>query len=379
MSSMQIRKQYFFNSLMLFFLLGCTTTRQGASFTSDHSVEGIATFTNPIIAKGADPWVFKDDSVYYFCFAENSGGRPHITVSKSKLLSRPGKGVTIWQSVQGSWNSKNLWAPELHKIGNKWYVYYTAGKAGPPFIYQRSGVLESVTDDPLGEYIEKAILQTGIDSTDYVQTTWAIDLTVADINGKLYAIWSGWDKNETTDATPQHLFIAEMSDPYTISSPRSKIAVAEEDWEIGGPLNLIEGPQVVKQKGKIFILYSTRESWMKEYRLGQLQLIDSLKSPLDKTNWIKKGPVFQGTDSVFGPGHASYTTSPDGKEWWILYHAKKSAKPGWDRDIRLQKFTWNSTGEPVFGKPVNSGVPLERPSGEAEILRRKKESELILN
>lgn len=368
---MQLRKPFLFQTIILFLLLGCSPARQRESFTSDHKIDEIATFTNPIIPNGADPWVLKDDSVYYFCFADDSKGRPHITVSKSNSLTMPGKRVIIWQAPEGAWNSKNLWAPELHKMGNKWYVYYTAGKAGPPFIYQRSGVLESITSDPQGEYIEKGILQTGIDSTDYVQTTWAIDLTVAHINGRLYAIWSGWDKNETSDATPQHLFMAEMSDPYTISSRRSKISEAQEEWETGGPLNLIEGPQVVKHDGRIFIFYSTRESWTKEYRIGQLQLVDSTRSPLDKANWIKKGPVFRGTDSVFGPGHASYTTSPDGKESWILYHAKKSDKPGWARDIRLQPFTWSAAGQPEFGDPVNTGLRLKRPSGEEVILRKK--------
>lgn len=333
-------------------------------------------FTNPIIANGADPWVIKDDSLYYFCFAGGGpGGTSAITVSKSKLLTEPGKRKLVWHAEENAWNRRNLWAPELHKIGDKWYIYYTAGKGGPPFINQRSGVLESLTNDPQGEYREKGILQTGNDSNDYVSTIWAIDLTVTEINGKLYAIWSGWDKNENTDKTPQHLFIAEMSNPYTISSPRSKIAMAEEPWETGGSLDLIEGPQVLKHDGKTLIIYSTRESWMKEYRLGQLRLIDSTKSPLHAENWVKNGPVFQGTDEVFGTGHASFTTSPDGKEWWILYHAKKSDKPGWQRDVRLQKFTWNNSGIPVFGKPVPAGVKMKRPSGEAEIMYKEKKQE----
>ncbi|HEY1056524.1 MAG TPA: family 43 glycosylhydrolase, partial [Emticicia sp.] len=64
--------------------------------------------------------------------------------------------------------------------------------------------------------------------------------------------------------------------------------------------------------------------------------------------------------------HASFTTSADGKEWWIFYHAKKSTSPGWARDLRLQKFTWNADGSPHFGTPVPAGIPMKLPSGEKE-------------
>lgn len=359
-----------FQLLLVVLFVSCNSHRLSMRDVQQELPDSLTTFTNPIIANGADPWVIKDDSLYYFCFSSGNG----ISISASKILSKPGTPVRVWQPAKNAWNRKNIWAPELHKIGNRWYIYYTAGKAGPPYINQRAGVLESLSDSPFGPYEEKGVLQTGEDSSDYVKTIWAIDPTVTTINGQLYVIWSGWDKNEKTDATEQDLYIAKMSDPYTISSPRSKIAKPSESWETGGPLNLIEGPQVLKHDNKIFIIYSTRESWTKEYRLGQLMLRDSTSSPLDAANWIKKGPVFEGTEDVFGPGHASFTVSPDGKEWWILYHAKKSTSPGWDREIRLQQFTWSESGEPVFGKPVPAGISLKRPGGDAEILYKMEKN-----
>lgn len=336
--------------------------RPGNAQTSSDaaSTDTSRTFVNPI-GNGADPWVTKYQGYYYVCLG---GGGNSITVSKSESLIRPGKKVKVWIAPKEGWNSNCIWAPELHHIGNKWYIYYAAGKSGPPYIYQRSGVLESVTDDAQGEYIDKGVLKTGYDPDDYVKTIWAIDLNVATINNQLYAIWSGWEQNRSTHTTPQHLYIAKMSNPYTISSERVKISSPVEPWETGGPLNLNEGPEVLQHKDKTFIIYSTRESWTKEYRLGQLMLKDSSKSPLSPDNWTKKGPVFQGTPQVLGVGHASFTTSPDDKEWWIFYHSKKSEAPGWSRDLRLQKFTWDSTGNPVFGSPVPAGIRINKPSGE---------------
>jgi GH43 family beta-xylosidase len=320
-------------------------------------------FTNPI-GNGADPWVIKCNNYYYVCQSNGGIGSKGISVSKSDRLTVLGKPVTVWQAPATGWNSNQIWAPELHHFNNKWYIYYAAGKSGPPYIHQRSGVLESVTDDPQGKYIDKGVLNTGTDAKDETGTIWAIDVNVGRINGKLYAIWSGWERNAGTDKTSQHLYIAEMSNPWTMSSERVKISSPDQGWERGGSLDLNEGPEFLMHGGQAFIIYSTRESWTAEYRLGQLRLKDTRKSPLDATNWEKKGPVFQGTSEVLGTGHASFTTSPDGKEWWIFYHAKKAKDHGWARDLRLQKFTWKADGSPDFGIPVPAGTPVQVPSGE---------------
>lgn len=322
-----------------------------------------ATFTNPI-GNGADPWVIRHNGYYYVCQSNGNIDSKGISVRKSKKLSQLGKPVTVWKTPSKGWNSNQVWAPELHYFNNKWYIYYAAGKAGPPYIHQRSGVLESVTDDPQGEYIDKGILNTGVDKQDETGTIWAIDVNVGTIGGKLYAVWSGWEKNAATDKTSQHLYIAEMSNPWTISSARVKISSPDQSWEKGGPLDLNEGPQFLMRNNQVFIIYSTRESWTPEYRLGQLKLRDTSKSPLDAANWEKSGPVFQGTSGVLGTGHASFTQSPDGKEWWIFYHTKKSVTLGWSRDLRLQQFVWRADGSPDFGTPIPAGVPIRVPSGE---------------
>lgn len=327
------------------------------------SIDSSKYFTNPI-AKGADPWVVKDGKFYYASFSgTGKDGRKNIAITKSKTLTQLGERKVVWTAPPNAWNTNCVWAPEIHKIGEKWYIYYAAGKSGPPFIYQRAGVLESEGSDPQGQYIDKGILKTGHDEQDYCKTIWAIDLTVTTIQGQLYAIWSGWEQNNHTDKTPQHLYIAKMKNPWTISSARVKISSPVEPWEIGGPLNINEGPEVLKHDDDVFIIYSTRESWTPAYRLGQLKL-KRASDPMNPANWIKKGPVFQGTAQVFGVGHASFTTSPNGKEDWIFYHSKISTEPGWARNLRLQQFFWDKNGEPVFGEPLPAGTKLKKPEGE---------------
>ncbi|MBC3540952.1 glycoside hydrolase family 43 protein [Rufibacter sp. H-1] len=346
-------------------LLGCKSSAvlEAPAETQAGKTDAALYFTNPVM-DGADPWVWKQDSVYYSC----GSGNGTIYVSQSTKLTKLGERVPVWKAPSTGWNAHNIWAPEIHFLQGKWYIYYAAGKdPGGPFIHQRSGVLESTTGSPFGPYVDKGMLYTG-DSLQHPGTAkWAIDLSPFYLNGQLYAVWSGWEQNAATDRTKQHLYLARMSNPWTISSNRAKISSPTQPWETGGELDLNEGPELLKKNEKAFLIYSCRESWLKEYRLGQLTLSDTLADPMLASNWTKSdGPVFQSTAEVLGVGHCSFTTSPDNTEDWILYHAKKSAQPGWQRDIRMQKFTWTADGFPVFGEPVSSGVPIKVPSGQKE-------------
>ena len=320
------------------------------------------TFSNPVW-DGADPWMVKQDDEYIYCFSINNG----IAVSSSKFMTKRDKAEYIWKAPASGWNSNCVWAPEIHFIDGHWYVYYAAGVSGPPFIHQRTGVLRSANDNVYSEYKDMGMLNTGDDPDDITKNIWAIDMTVLEHKGKLYAIWSGWMEQMDTDATSQHLFIQEMENPYTLKGKRILLSSPEESWETGGPLDLNEGPQVLKHDDEVFIIYSCRESWLKEYRQGMLQLKNPDANPLDLESWIKSGPVFEGNNSVYGVGHVSFVKSPNETEDWIIYHSKKTTEPGWDRDVRMQPFNWNADGTPDFGEAIRAGKTIQRPSGEVEI------------
>ena len=320
------------------------------------------TFTNPIDV-GADPWVIRQNGTYYSVESANGG----IWVYRSDTLTRPKQnGVRVWTPPDTGWNRTNVWAPELHFIDGKSYIYYTAGRSGPPFTEQRSGVLESSTTNPQGAYTDRGMLYTGDSVATRAHNVWSIDLTVHEINGMLYAVWSGWLDNATTDKTPQHLYMARMANPWTMSTNRVRISSPTADWERGPELDLQEGPEFLEHAGQVFIIYSTRDSWLKEYELGQLRLRAPLTDPMNPDSIVKTGPVFTGTSNVFGVGHASFTMSPDGTENWIVYHSKVDVAPGWNRVIRTQKFEWNTDGSPRFGVPTAPGETVRMPLGQCQ-------------
>jgi GH43 family beta-xylosidase len=179
-------------------------------------------------------------------------------------------------------------------------------------------------------------------------------------DGNLYFVWSGWEGFEDV---MQNLYIAPMSDPFTISGERVCISRPEHDWEKRVRPWVNEGPEPLWNGSRLFIIYSASGSWTDHYCLGQLSFMGG--DPLDPNSWKKKTePVFRATDSVFGPGHCSFVKSRDGKEDWIVYHSAREKGSGWRRQINMQKFTWHHDGSPDFGIPIAPGEPIPLPSGD---------------
>ena len=259
---------------------GCVT----ALMLSGLAMAAPGLVTNPVAPVGHDPWVIQQGDAYYYCYSH----RGAIWVNRSQLLQEvvQFKGKAVWRPLRGTAYSRELWAPELHWLQGKWYIYVAADDGQNK--NHRMVVLESATNNAQGEYTFKGKISDASDK-------WAIDGTVLEHKGAMYFIWSGWPGDENVQ---QDLYIARMANPWTINSARVRISTAEHDWErIGRPL-INEGPQILKHAGRVFIIYSASGSWTDHYCLGQLTLTGT--DPLDPKAWQKKPtPVFSGTDTVF--------------------------------------------------------------------------------
>ncbi|MCW1913106.1 glycoside hydrolase family 43 protein [Luteolibacter sp. GHJ8] len=316
------------------------------------------TFVNPI-AEGADPCVIKHGDKYIWC---QSAGNQGVALWVSDRLTSLGTPHVVWQAPATGPYSKEVWAPELQFIDGKFYIYVAAsdGKNANHLAY----ALESEGVDPLGPYKLHGPFATGEGKDGKSPNIWAIDMYVFKSGGKLYAVWSGWDK---PGSDQQYLYIAPMKSPVELAGPRVLLAkndtyLWERTEEKEGTRGLAEGPQILEHEGRTFLIYSTAASWLPTYKLGLLELTG--KDPLDPASWKKhEEPVFRSTDKTFGTGHGGFVQSPDGKEWWHIFHAKRDRGGNWKRSIFVQPFTFKD-GFPDFGQPVAPGSSIERPSGE---------------
>ena len=307
-----------------------------------------ATFTNPIVRSGADPWVIRRDGHYYYCQSHGGG----IMIAQADRLEEIGKGpcAIVWKPPRGM-PPRDLWAPELHHLRGKWYIYVAADDGANR--NHRMIVLEGTTQNPRDPFLYKARLAAATDR-------WAIDGTVLQMPGdRLYFIWSGWEGFENV---AQNLYIAPLTNPWTIQGDRVCLSRPEHDWEKRGTPLINEGPVALWHGDSLSVVYSASGSWGDDYCLGLLRWNGS--DVLKPRSWEKSPKaIFSRTFDVFGPGHCSFTRSPDGREDWVVYHAAKRSGAGWDRDVRIQPFTWNPDGTPNLGRPVSPGVRLKVPSG----------------
>lgn len=311
------------------------------------------TFTNPLLPNGADPYSFYKDGYYYY--THTTGRNLQLWKSANLADLKSAEHKVVYTPPKDSAYSKELWAPQIHFIRGKWYMYFAADDGRNE--HHRMYVVENASPDPLqGEWVFKGKVA---DPTN----KWAIDADVFEYNGEWYMVWSGWegDKNGSQD-----IYIAKMINPWTIGE-RVKIAKPEYTWEQNGkPILVNEGPQALMHGKKLFIVYSASGCWTDFYALGLLTFTGK-KNLLDAKAWKKSPePLFQSSkeNGVYAPGHNSFFKSPNGKEDWLLYHANDNPGDGCGgkRSPRMQKFTWKKDGTPDFGVPVKNGVALPRPA-----------------
>lgn len=313
------------------------------------------TFKNTIVDMDTpDPSVVYKDGYYYMTFTHNGAD---IMVMKSRTIDfRNAERKVVWYPPFGTMYSANLWAPELQYIQGKWYIYFAADDGQNE--NHRMYALEAVSDDPLGEYEFRGKIDDGSDK-------WAIDGLVLEHDDQLYFLWSGWEGDVNIS---QNTYIAPMSDPLTISGPRVLLSEPTLDWErAGGPPYIQEGQAILKRDDRLYIAYSGAGSWTPFYSIGLLELKEG-GNPLEPDHWIKHEKPLMAMDEeaeVYGPGHNSFTSSPDGSETWIVYHATSGIHDGWsNRKARAQLVTWDDQGQPIFGQPLSLDTAIAVPSGE---------------
>lgn len=309
----------------------CKLVLSGALFLFSVSAPA-AVFTVPTM-QGQDPEVEMRNGT--FNLVQSDGCHIHLWQS-----STMGGLVSALDQVILSPGCSNVWAPEIHWFTNKWYLYYslapdTAGANHRVYVAQSQGTLAT------GPYTILGVL---------FNTYWNIDGSVfTATNGQLYFIFSG------SPSGTQNIYIAPMSNPYTLSGTPVLISQPTLAWEtVGTPPSVNEGPFGFTHNGRTFIDFSASGCWTDSYCLGLLTLTGT--NPLDPNAWTKSGPVFSQQPGAYGPGHNCVFTDTNGQSWNI-YHANNLSGQGCGgyRQLRIQRVGWSVSNSPIFGAPVPLG------------------------
>lgn len=113
-------------------------------------------FNNPIAEQRADPWVHKtEDGCYYLIATVPEYDRIVIRKAKSINELKNAKEKVVWFKHYTGVMGNHIWAPELHRINGKWYIYFAAGEAEDKWKI-RMWTLSNPAEDPMqGEWTEE--------------------------------------------------------------------------------------------------------------------------------------------------------------------------------------------------------------------------------
>lgn len=298
-----------------------------------------------IVDSGADPWVVRHEGTYYYCHVIDDAS-VHVRTSATLEGLGAAEAVEVWRPPA---HLQTLWAPELHHLDGRWWVYVAADDGDSS--NHRMHVLSS--DAPTGPFTHVGQITTDDDR-------WAIDGTVLHAGGRRYFVWSGWEHVHRTEE--QRLYIAEMSSPSTLVGPRVCIATPAEPWEVVG-MPVIEGPVALTRPGSTVLVYAASHSLTDDYCLAVLDLVGP--DPLDPQAWVKRPePLLATTTGVSGPGHASVV--PDSDEGgWLVYHTHREPGSGWDRQVHIARYAWHPDGQLEVAPDEPVAVPAQREAVDA--------------
>lgn len=306
--------------------------------------------TNPLILQRADPFIYRHtDGYYYFTATVPEYDRLILRRATNIAELRNVPESVVWKKHSEGIMGAHIWAPELHHIDGKWYIYFAAGGAKDVWAI-RMYVLENESANPLeGTWVEKGQIKTQWES-------FSLDATTFEHQGIHYLVWA---QHNPAIGGNTNLYIAEMSNPWSIRGKQVMMTRPEYDWEkIGYLVN--EGAAVIKRNDRIFISYSASAT-DHHYAVGLLSATQD-SNLLDPNSWSKSStPVFQSANGVYGPGHNSFTISPDGTDL-LVYHGRDYKEINGDplrdpnRHTRVQPLRWNDDGTPNFGESAANGT-----------------------
>ncbi len=307
-------------------------------------------YNEPWILQRADPYVYKHiDGTYYFTASVPAYDTIVLRSAKTLAGLAEAEEKVLWKKHESGPMSKHIWAPEIHYLFGKWYIYFAGGEMEDEWEI-RPYVLECQGDNPMkDEWIEKGKMVRAKED-EFSFEAFSLDATVFENKGKWYYIWA---EKVGVGKQISNLYIAEMENGYTLKTVQELLTTPDYDWERHG-FWVNEGPGIIKHDGKIFMTYSASETGI-QYCVGMLSA-DEDADLLDPRSWTKERyPVLATNEEkgIYGPGHNSFTKDEEGNDI-IVYHARTEAKivgnPLYNpnRHAMLMRVKWSEDGRPVF-------------------------------
>lgn len=319
----------------------------GCWFVSMDSKSTIS-YTNPVggMTNIGDPFVLKDGNQYYM-YATSEAAYGFRVWQSSNLVNWEEKDIVfdIYKQTD-QWATGDFWAPEVIKYNNQFYMTYSARN--------HKGSLQisvAVSKEPTGPFKDistEIIKQEG----SYIDGHIFIDDGVP----YLYYV-KDCSENIINGRHISQIYVQEMNNELTglIGEPKLLLE-PDQEWEgLDGDYQWNEGPFVLKQEGKYYLMYSANYYASADYGVGYA-IADNPLGPFKK---IKENPILSKDveGGISGPGHNSVTVGPDGKTLYIVYHTHTfPGVPSGNRQMNIDRLYFEKGKLKVDGPTIEEQV-----------------------
>lgn len=282
-----------------------------------HRLQSTDSYTNPVFKRSfPDPFVLKfGGSFYGYSTGFSSDGKSVFPVIRSTDL-------VDWEDVGAAMDPLEAappfyWAPEVTYSDGRFYLYYSCGNE------VNMELRVAVSDRPDTGFIDSDVRLTS--------EQFAIDAHVfIDDDGQRYLFYA------TDFLSHSHIgtgtVVDRMVDWFQLEGSPRPVTRAKYDWQVYDPRraekgnvrwHTVEGPSVLKRKGKYFQMFSGGNWKNESYGVGSAvseRVLNSeeWKQSIDGTTIL---PILRTVDKVLGPGHNSVVPGPNNRELFCVYHS----------------------------------------------------------
>lgn len=315
------------------------------------------TYRNPVYPDTmADPFVLKHDGCYY-AYGTAPGGADgcQIPVLRSRDL-------VAWESLGHALlpnGAEHYWAPEVAFHDGRFYMYYSSGSA-PEGTDQQLRV--ALAEHPAGPFVDSGRVLVP-------DQPFSIDAhPFRDLDGQWYLFYCvDFLELEDDHRVGTGIVVDRLLDVTTLAGEPRVVVRPHHDWHVfrkGRTMygnvydwHTVEGASVLLHDGRYYCFYSGG-AWEKDNYGVSYVVADHPLGPYRRPEGGQEALLMRSVPGmVIGPGHNSFTTSPDGSQTWIVYHAWDVAQTA--RRMCIDQLGWEA-GRPVTDGPSHAPQPAPR-------------------
>ncbi len=324
----------------------------------------------------ADPCVYynPDDGFYYFIATNDANNNSSFSVKKSQTIEGLKDAPESEILNLDMYPDINLmvWAPEIHKIGEELYIFFSSNPGDPANWDVQSHVMRykggNLEDKDSWERPKRFLSKNGTPLNQGLGEFGGItlDMTTFKIKDTRYVAWAQRDFGRKTGSVIC-IGTVDEAEPWKLTSDPVIISRPDYGWDNNDNTPVDEGPYAIIRDDKVFITFSG-SSIGATYCVGLLSA-DINGDLLDAKSWTKSNsPILyaRAVEGEAGPGHNSYTTDAAGNLVFV-YHARPVDAAGnvGSRNTGLRTVHFGADGEPVLYM-----------SGELELARENENVEM---